>query len=253
MAEKEFILPTEKIKAKSLSPKLLLMYSSPKVGKTTAASMLNKSILFELEPRGADFVDAIKVDITCYEDIIRYCQKIKESSNKYKFGIIDTISALEDMILPLAGKLYRDTIVGKNWGKLEDGTDDIKANVLKLPNGAGYQYAREAFFKVLDYFNECFEYVILMGHLKDKYITIDSKEVSAKEIDLQGKNKNLACAKADAIGILYRKENKTILSFKTDDTTACGSRPTHLRNKDVVLLEEVDGKLVEHWDEIYID
>jgi len=254
MSEKTFELPTTVIEAKALSPSSLLIYSTPKTGKTTVVSFLEDSILFELEPRGADFVSAVKVQCETYEDIVGYCKKIRETGKPYKYGILDTITALEDMVLPLAGKLYRDTVMGKNWGKLEDGiTDDPKANVLKLPNGAGYQYTREAFFKVLDFFTGSFERVILLGHLKDKFITIDSKEVTAKEIDLQGKNKSLTCAKVDAIGVLYRKENKTILSFKTDETTICGSRASHLKNKDIVLLEEIDGNLVSHWDRIYID
>lgn len=254
MSEKTFELPKTAEEAKALSPTSLLIYSPPKTGKTTIAAYLKDSILFELEPKGADFVTAVKVQCESYEDIVGYCKKIRENGKPYKYGILDTVTALEDMVLPLANELYRSTVMGKNWGKLEDGvTNDPKASVLKLPNGAGYQYTREAFFKVLDFFIGSFDRVILLGHLKDKFITIDSKEVTAKEIDLQGKNKNLTCAKVDAIGVLYRKENKTILSFKTDETTICGSRATHLRNKDVVVLEEIDGKLVPHWQEIYID
>lgn len=251
--EKEFKLPTEKVKAVSVSPSILMLYSSPKVGKTTACSMLDESILFELEPGGADFVDAVKVDCRSYEDISAYCKEILKAGKPYKYGIIDTVTALEEMILPLALRIYRDTPMGVNFGKNIDGTYDPNSNVLKLPNGAGYQYTREAFFKVINGFKSCFDRVILLGHLKEKFFEKEGKEVIAKEIDLMGKNKSITCANADAIGVLYRKGKQTIISFVTDDTTICGSRPEHLKNKEIVLLEEVDGKLVSHWDQIYID
>lgn len=260
----EFVLPTEKVKAISQSPSTLLIYSSPKIGKTTAVAMLDDSILFELEPKGADFVDAVKVQCNSYEEISGYCKKILEAGKPYRYGILDTTTTLEEMILPLAAKLYANTEMGKNWERLKNADGTImkvnnetvlnpQANVLKLPNGAGYQYTREAFFKVINGFKGCFERVILLGHLKEKFLEKDGREVSAKEIDLMGKNKSILCANADAIGILYREGNKTIISFKTDESTICGSRPVHLRNRDIVLLEEVDDKLVQHWDEIYID
>ena len=251
--EKDFKLPTEKTKAISVSPSTLMIYSSPKIGKTTACSMLDNSILFELEPKGADFVDSVKVDCSSYEEIGQYCREIIKAGRPYRYGILDTMTTLEEMVLPLALKLYRETVMGQNFGRLSDGSFDPNANVLKLANGAGYQYTREAFFKVINGFKSCFERVILLGHLKEKFFEKEGKEVTAKEIDLTGKNKSIACANADAIGVLYRKGNQTILSFVTDDTTICGSRPIHLRNKEIVLLEEIDGKLISHWDEVYID
>ena len=41
---------------------------------------------------------------------------------------IDTVSALEDISLELANKLYKNTPMGRNW---------IGDDVTKLPNGAG--------------------------------------------------------------------------------------------------------------------
>ena len=43
--EKELILPTKKIKATHLSPRKLVIFSKPKVGKTSALADLDKSFL----------------------------------------------------------------------------------------------------------------------------------------------------------------------------------------------------------------
>ena len=72
-------------------------------------------------------------------------------------------------------------------------------------------------------------------------------------IDLTGKIKSLICANADAIGYMFRKGNKTILSFKTNEETTCGARPEHLRNEEIVISEMNEkGELTLHWDKIYV-
>ena len=63
----------------------------------------------------------------------------------------------------------------------------------------------------------------------------------------------MACANADAIGYLYRRDNNTILSFVTNQDVICDARPAHLSNKEIILLEKVEDKFVSHWDKIYID
>lgn len=237
------ILPTERVPASTKSPTKLLIYSSPKVGKTTLGAMLDNNLVLDFE-LGAKFVDAMKVEIPNLETLEECLTAIKAAKNPYRYGTVDTTTRLEEMVLPLSLKLYKNTPMGANFKG---------DNVLTLPNGAGYLYLREAYMKVSNMIDSCFERVIYFGHLKDKVLEKAGKEVSAKDIDLTGKIRNIACANADAIGYLYRDGKKTILSFVTTQDVICGARPEHLRNKEIVVLEEVDGKLVSHWDKIYID
>lgn len=245
-------LPIKPVEALYKSPRKLLIYSPPKCGKTTLASMLENSLIVDLE-EGSDFLKAMKVKVSSVSEISELISAIKKAGKPYKYGIIDTTTKLEEMVLPYAAKLYQDTPMGKNWGKLKDGSLDPAANVLTLPNGAGYLYLREAYTTVSNALDSCFERVIYMGHLKDKMLEKNGKEVSAKDIDLTGKIRNIACANADAIGYLYRDGNKTVLSFKTSQDVICGARPEHLRDKEIVALEYSEGKFIHHWDEIYID
>lgn len=246
-------LPKIPVKALFKSPRKLLIYSPPKCGKTTLASMLDNALIVDLE-KGSDFLDALKVSVNSISEINELVAALRSpSSPKYKYGIMDTTTKLEEMVLPYAATLYKETPMGKSWGKLKNGEDDPKANVLTLPNGAGYLYLREAYTKVSNALDSCFERVIYMGHLKDKMLEKNGKEVSAKDIDLTGKIRNIACANADAIGYLYREENKTILSFKTSQDVICGARPEHLRDREIVMLEYNDGKFTHHWNDIYID
>jgi len=245
-------LPKAKIPALDKSPRKMLIYSAPKVGKTRACSMLENALILDLE-RGSDFVDALKVTINSVADIRAYGEEIIKQGRPYRYGLIDTTTKLEDMVLPMASNLYRETPMGKNWGKLPDGKNDPNASILALPNGGGYLYLREAYNTVSAYIDTLFERQIYFGHLKDKVLERNGKEVSAKDIDLTGKIRNIACANADAVGYMYREGNQTIISFKTTQDVICGARPEHLRNEEIVVLEQIDGKLISHWDRIYID
>ena len=237
------VLPTKKVKAERVNPKRLIIYSKPKTGKTTAFAGLENNLLIDLE-NGADYVEALKVKITSLQELLEAGKAIKEAGKPYKYVTIDTVTALEDMVMPLAIKLYRATSMGKSY----DGD-----NVLSLPNGAGYLYLRQAFFQVLDFIDTLAPHIILAGHIKDKQIDDKGEMVLAANIDLTGKIKSLICANADAIGYMYRKGNKTILSFKTSEEVTCGARPKHLTNEEIVVSElNEKGELEFHWDKIYV-
>ena len=236
------ILPTKKIKADRVNPKRLIIYSKPKTGKTSAFAGLENNLILDLE-NGADYVDALKVKINSLQELLDAGKAIKEAGKPYTYVTIDTVTALEDMVMPLAIKLYKQTSMGKNY----DGD-----NVLSLPNGAGYLYLRQAFFQVLDFIDTLAPHIILSGHIKDKQVDDKGEMVMAANIDLTGKIKSLICANADAIGYMFRKGNQTILSFKTVGEVTCGARPEHLRNEEIVISEMNDkGELVIHWDKVY--
>ena len=236
------VLPTKKIKADRVNPKRLIIYSKPKTGKTSAFAGLENNLLLDLE-NGADYVDALKVKINSLQELLDAGKAIKEAGKPYTYVTIDTVTALEDMVMPLAIKLYKQTSMGKNY----DGD-----NVLSLPNGAGYLYLRQSFFQVLDFIDTLAPHIILSGHIKDKQVDDKGEMVMAANIDLTGKIKSLICANADAIGYMFRKGNQTILSFKTTEEVTCGARPEHLRNEEIIISEMNDkGELVIHWDKVY--
>jgi len=236
------VLPTKKVKAERVNPKRIVIYSKPKTGKTTAYAGLEDNLILDLE-NGADYVEALKVKVSNLQELLDTGKAIKAAGNPYKFITVDTVTALEDMIMPLAIKLYRQTPMGKNF----DGD-----TVVTLPNGAGYLYIRQAFFQVLDFIDTLAPTIILSGHIKDKVVDDKGEMVMSANIDLTGKIKSLICANADAIGYMYRKGNKTILSFKTNEEVTCGARPEHLRNEEIVITEMIDGVLKTSWEKVFV-
>lgn len=235
------VLPTKKVKADRINPKRLIIYSKPKTGKTSAFAGLEGNLIIDLE-NGADYVEAIKVKANNLQELKEIGKAIKEAGYPYKYVTIDTVTALEDMVMPLAINLYKQTPMGKNYSG---------DSILTLPNGAGYLYVRQAFFQVLDFIDTLAPQIILSGHIKDKQVDDKGEMVMSANIDLTGKIKSLICASADAIGYMFRKGEQTILSFKTNEEVTCGARPEHLRNEEIVISEMVNGELITHWEKVY--
>lgn len=236
-------LPKSKVKKELNSPEKLFIYSKPKTGKTEALSLLDNCLILDLE-KGSKYIDAMKIEIDSLEHLKAVLQKIIDEGRPYKYIAVDTITKLEDYALHLALDLYKATPMGANFKGL---------NVLHLPQGAGYQYLRDAMKLITDKIEQCADRIIYLGHLKTKSIENGGKEVTYQDIDLTGKVRSSMSASVDAVGYLYRSGNQNILTFKTKEEVICGCRSEHLSNQDVVLSEKIDGKLVAHWDRIFID
>lgn len=121
-------LPTNKIPASTQDPKRLIIFSKPKAGKSTALANLPECLCIDLENGGYDYIDAVKVKVNNVKELKELCTAIKEAGCPYKFIALDTISRLEDMVKPLALKLFLDTPAGSSF----KGDD-----VLDAAHGAG--------------------------------------------------------------------------------------------------------------------
>jgi len=256
------VLPTQKVKASTQSPKNLIIFSPPKTGKTELVAQLENNLILDME-EGSDFVDALKIKVKTVEDIKAVGEQIKKDGYPYDYLTVDTVTALETICMPYAEILYAKTPMGKNWFKKDPKTGKLLpesgkkqyGEIIGLPNGAGYSYLRQAFSNIVEYIKTLAPRVILLGHVKDTQLEKDGVEVSSSDLDLTGKIKRITASQSDAIGYLYRSKdgNKNILSFKTKGDVACGARPPHLRNKEIIISEMTDKGLVTHWNEIYID
>ena len=241
------ILPTSKVPAVSTNPKFLIIYGRPKAGKTSALAQLENNLIVDLEG-GSTFIDAMAVQARSVSDLGEIAQAIRAKNkevghNFYRHITIDNATRLEEICLPYAATLYRQSPVGKNW----KGSD-----VRELPNGSGYFYIRQAVRKVIDMFKDLCDEFILVGHVKDTQVNKDGEELSEMSLDLVGKLSSIICGEADAVGFLYRKGNETHISFKGGDGTPKEARAPHLRGQDIIITTgDDDGNLTTYWDKIY--
>lgn len=239
----------------------LLIFGHAKLGKTHLITQLPNCLVLDLES-GSRAYPGMKIDVKAIAQkenksvlsVLReIADQITEENKKkgepvYDYICIDTVTALEEYAIELATEMYKSTTIGKNY----------KGNnvVTDLERGLGYGFLRNAFKKLYEAFEmlpkEC---LILIGHVKSSSILKMGKDLSARDLNLTGKNKLLVSADVDAIGFMYRDETQTknILSFKkTENDLATGSRVQHLSNREITISElQEDGSLVTHWEDVF--
>lgn len=103
------VLPTEKIPAKSINPKSIVLYGKYKSGKTTIAAALENNLIIDLEG-GSLFLDALAIQARTTEDLGQIAQAIREKNKElnhyaYKYITIDNATRLEEICLPYAATL----------------------------------------------------------------------------------------------------------------------------------------------------
>lgn len=252
-------LPKTKTKPGIVEPKKLVIFSHPKIGKTSLVASLPNSLIIDLED-GSEYYECASINVkklaleqgkTLLEILSEVKTSLVEAKSKgvsYDFIILDTTTVLEQIARDLALSLYKNTNIGKGF----KGTDVVS----ELPNGAGYEWLRLAFDKIYKGFttipNKC---LILLGHVKSASISKDGKDLQAKDIQLTGKLKLIVNSDADGTGFLRRdkESNKNILSFKTSETDLItGTRIPYLSGKEIVISEIKDNNILEtHWEEIF--
>ena len=224
-------LPRKRLPATQFVPGSILLYGLPKVGKTKLLSELDNNLILDLE-KGARMYDVMRVDITKSEQIDEVCNdimKIAAAEKKgypYKYISLDTVDKLEDLVDPEQAALYRK----KTLGTKEPFTG---TSVYDLAYGAGYGMIREGVVQKLAMLEKVCEHLIVVGHVKDKYVGEKAGSVVTEtDISLSGKLGGIVAAKMDAIGYVYRKNGVMWVSFKTTGTVIRGSRFLHLANQE---------------------
>ena len=244
-------LPTKPIPPSRRNPKVLLLYGQPKVGKTTILAQLDNCLILECDDGGADFVSALKIQLTSFDHFIEVTSEIIKQGKPYKYIALDTTSKFEEWCETDATKEYKKSNQGKNF------TGD---NVLTLTSSdgfsPGYLWLRESFKKGMIRLLQCAPHIILIAHMRDKMLRSTSTdkgktdtETASKDIDQSGKIKAMMCAGADAIGYIYRTANQdgseqTLrVNFKTHEFVNNGGRAQHLIQQDMKF----------DWSKIYLD
>lgn len=262
-------LPTGKKKASIKDPRLLIILSPHKTGKTSAAMRLPNSLLIDLED-SSDYFDGTAINIkqeairnNCgmgkmYYAYAKEIQKANAANGKpiYDFIIIDTLTVLQEIARQKALIDYKSSVIGKSKVNKGETINDILKDVAQ---GAGYDFLYSAFNELFSLYQglagKC---VIYLAHKKFDRKNRGTKEVEIVDIDLMGQLKGVIPSKVDAIGHLYRsskKEYTNVLSFKKGDRdNVFGSRPEHLKEKSFIFSVYSPEKedIVEcNWDLVF--
>ena len=216
----------KKVKRKVISdnPKTMLLYGAPKVGKTTMLSKLDDCLIIDTE-QGANMVEGYIESVNNRDELIAILKEAKEGHD-YKYVAIDTIDKVAD------------------WADKSVCQEENVSAVQDLAFGKGFAMSRDKVLNTIKILRQIFPHVILIGHRKWAQAVVDGKAmVQPESLDLTGKLKNMIMADCDAIGYVFRDEEKgeLMVSFKANEALEAGSRSPHLRGKEMKL----------NWNNIY--
>lgn len=224
------ILPKTKTPPTSIDPKVLILYGAPKVGKTSVLSQLPDNLIIDLED-GTDYLESLHIKAHNMSELEQIAQRLREQLVRtgkpaYRFVSLDTVSAMEDWAEIRGTERYKANPTGKNF---------TGNSVLELAHGHGYLWLRLAFQELLGMFSGTTERLILVCHLRDKFLDKGGQEVSVRDLELTGKIRNITASKADAIGYMFRdaarNQGALMVSFQTLEQVSCGSRCEHLKGQ----------------------
>lgn len=241
------VLPTAPVKATRTSPKILILYSLPKVGKTYELSQLPGCLILDAEG-GAEGYDCLRFAINSAADIsaVRNTiikmgeQRFKEGLRgdetfPYRFIALDTADKIEEFADAAATEEYKKSKLNLNKKFEEKGY----TSVTELADGAGYYYLRNKMQELVNIIAEVCPRLIITCHVKDKKIIDKTGEVIVvSDLSLTGKMGSILCSKADAIGYMYRSQSKEnpgqlMVSFETYESAVMGARQKYLAGQKI--------------------
>jgi hypothetical protein len=261
-------LPTQIVKKEAINPLTAVIYGPPKIGKTTLFSKftttftpVGKSLLVSLEPNGASYNDAVKVEINSAKELKDLVNQLIEEK-PYDYVIFDTLTKIDEWS-EIGGTFnYMKKPQGSKFNRRADGsyakhTDRDFETVHDLGQGYGYKHSREWFLDLFDKMSICANKgVIFSCHIKDKFVgaaVANDDYISTKELNLTGKLANIIPSRVDAIGKLTRdQKNNVYVNFENgNDLLISGGRCAHLEG-EILLSEMVNDEVVTHWNKIYL-
>lgn len=255
-------LPKAPRKATAVNPSTLIIYSTPKAGKTSIVAQLPNSLILELEKNGGNYVDGTFLDIDKASKLDEALDTIIAAGCPYDYLIIDTVSSMDSWSEIVGTYNYMSRPQGKKFnrkGDREGGeiilhTDPNFTSVHELANGSGYQHSRDQMIRWYDKIIQAAPHVIFLAHVKDKFI--ESKQsgdtVEATDISLTGKVKSIYTSRVDGVGHLFRRGGQAIINFNNENSITCGGRCRHLNGEIVISEKQPDGTIKTFWDRIYL-
>jgi len=253
--EKVFVIPKGPLEPVSTEPKSMIIYSTPKAGKTSIVSKLVKSLIMEHEPNGAAALKARYINIGNPYEVMPFIDQIKLDPS-VDILIVDTITKWDEWSETVGTYDYMGKPQGKKWNVIANEqlahTDNRFQSVHEMGEGYGYRYSREVMNRWYKKITSIGKTVIFLAHVKDKFIAAPSNDiVQTIDINLTGKVKDIYSTAVDAIARFKRVGKQGFLVFESGGDAAAGSRYAYLSGTILISESDADGNLTTYWEKIF--
>jgi len=112
-------IPKERRSPKHLSANVLLIYGSPKQGKTSIAAALPNSLILELETGGADYVEGRVLEIKNPPQFEEALKSIENSESQVAdYLIVDSTSKMDEWSEVVGTYHYMEKPQGKKFNSI---------------------------------------------------------------------------------------------------------------------------------------
>jgi hypothetical protein len=247
--KEQIVLPKEVRAPKRTNPGSMIIYGLPKSGKTSAAAQLENNLIIDVE-KGSGFIEGKIIEppesfgpVARFQWLRELAATIKENNYPYDFVTIDSLSKLNDDAEWVGTYNYMRSVQGSSFNRVKDKYDmPIKngemlkmddpdyESVHSLGQGYGYKWSREAIKDLFDDLRGLGKIcTIFICHVTDKMIArTGGGEIMTKDLALTGKVRDIISREADAIGNVWNKDGKLMISFEGKEDRIGGIRAKHL-------------------------
>lgn len=233
-------------KASVKNAREMIIFSYPKVGKTELMTKLPGSYIILDFEKGTDYYDCNAIDTSDLDTFSQLRDEFKKDKPFFDFIVLDTLTSLYNDIV--------NSIAVQSYNIDEKKNKPLDWDITLLPYGLGYTYKRNTLQKIMKFFKQYCNCLILTGHVADRSLGGSGEESNVKDLDIEGKLKNILALKTDAIALLSRSaENENTLNFTSSTGLIGGTRIPHLSGQQIIISRKLDdGNLETYWDKIFI-
>ncbi|MCA9173058.1 MAG: ATP-binding protein [Planctomycetales bacterium] len=174
-------LPKQRTKPiTELDKQTILLYSAPKLGKSTFASRFPEAIFFECEP-GLSHLEVYKVPTYKWEDFLAACKLVAQGNHPFKTIVIDTADN--------AFKFCSEYVCGKHNIEYEG----------DMGHGKGWALVKNEWHRVLTRLASLPYGLVLISHAQDKTIETRTGEYTKTQPSLPDRARNVVLGLVDMI------------------------------------------------------
>jgi hypothetical protein len=174
-------LPTQRTKPiTDLSKQTILLYSAPKLGKSTFASRFPEAVFFECEP-GLSHLEVFKVPTYTWDDFLAACKLVAQGNHSFKTIVIDTADN--------AFKFCSEHVCSKHNIEYEG----------DMGHGKGWALVKNEWHRVLTRLASLPYGLVLISHAQDKTIETRTGEFTKTQPSLPDRARGVVLGLVDMI------------------------------------------------------